>query len=214
MGFKFVSAISTEPLSLAEARAQCNITAGDTTFDTELGLYIAAARAKAENYMGAFIMQRTYDMTLDEFPSSSQSWSAWLGGQADIGFRPPAWNDSCVVPIPLSVTSVKYIDEAGVEQTLAGSAYTLDDSNWPFWLLPAVDTEWPATRAQANAVTIRVVNGYDAQSKIPGDVRAWLLLTVGFLFAHREAFDTTGKVAEIPSRFVDSLLDPYRLFTV
>ncbi len=204
MGQKLFAAPTLEPLSLADARMQCNITAGDTTYDAELAAYIAAARAKAENYMGAVIMQRTVDLTLDAFPVDD-----------DVQLeQPPAWNTQCVVPLPLSVTSVKYIDTAGTEQTLAGSAYALDDSNWPFWLLRAVDTEWPDTRDQANAVTIRVVKGYDAQSKIPGDVRVWLLLTVGFLFAHREAFDTAGKVAEIPSRFVDSLLDPYRVFTV
>jgi uncharacterized phiE125 gp8 family phage protein len=206
MGLRLITGASLEPLSLADARMQCNITAGDTTFDAELTAYIAAARAKAENYMGAVLMQRTVDQTLDRFPCADE---------ADIVVEePPAWNSRCKETLPLAISSLKYIDESGVEQTLASNLYTLEDSIWPFWVLPAVDTDWPATRSQANAVIIRMVKGYDAQSKIPGDVRAWLLLTVGFLFAQREAFDSTGKVAEIPSRFVDSLLDPYTVFTV
>jgi uncharacterized phiE125 gp8 family phage protein len=206
MGTKLIVAPTLEPLSLADARMQCNITAGDTTFDSELTAYIAAARAKAENYMGAVLMQRTVDQTLDRFP---------FANEADITIeQPPAWNSQCVSPLPLSITSISYVDEDGATQTLSGVTYALDDSNWPFWILPAVDTDWPSTQDQANAVTIRMVKGYDAQSKIPGDVRGWILLTVGYLFAQREAFDATGKVSDIPNRFVDSLLDPYRVFTV
>ena len=45
-------------------------------------------------------------------------------------------------------------------------------------------------------------------------MRAWLLLTAAFIYAQREVMVLGGKVAEIPARFVDSLLDPYRLFKV
>ena len=61
---------------------------------------------------------------------------------------------------------------------------------------------------------VRLVLGYEAQSDVPGDIRSWLLLTAAFLYVNREAFDLGGKMIEIPSRFVDSLLDPYRVLTV
>lgn len=206
MGIEIITPPAIEPLDIAEARAQCELAAGDTTWDELLNMAIAAAREAAEQRMGAVLIQRTVDQTLDRFPCA---------GEADISIEdPPAWNSRCVVACPLQVTLVSYVDEAGATQVLAGSNYTLDKSNWPFWLLPAYGVEWPATREQANALRIRVVKGYGQRADIPATVRWWLRLAVGFAFAHREQFDLTGKVAEIPGRFADSLLDPYRMFTV
>ena len=205
MGIKLIVAPTLEPVSLAEVKLQCAIDADITAHDSFItGAVIPAARAAAENYMGAILMQRTVDLTLDEFPCDGDIETE----------QPPAWNRHCVQPLPLLITSISYVDPDGVTQVLAGAAYTIDDSNWPSWTLRAVDTEWPATRVQANAVQIRMVKGYDAIAKIPADVRAWLLLTAGFLFAHREAFDMSGKMAALPSRFIDALLDPYRVFKV
>ena len=45
-------------------------------------------------------------------------------------------------------------------------------------------------------------------------MKAWILLTAAFIYAQREAMVLGGKVAEIPNRWVDSLLDPYRVFKV
>lgn len=205
MGIQLITAATLEPITVAEAKLQCQIDTSD--FDTLLPLLIAAARQKAENYMDAAIMQRTVEMTLDAFP------------EAEIRLEQPvAWNKLHgglgAVACPVSITSVNYVDTAGATQTLAGSAYSLDLSVWPFYLLPAVDTEWPDTRDQANAVTIRYQLGYDATSKVPADIRAWLLMTVDFMFANRESMVLDGKVAEIPNRWTDALLDPYRVFEV
>lgn len=201
MGLKVFTPAAIEPITLAEAKLQCQI---DTTdWDTLLPLLIAAARAKAENYMGAAIMQRTLDQTLDAFPD------------AEIALeQPPAWNNTVPLACPLSISSITYVDDAGTTQTLAGAAYTLDTSIWPFYVLPAFDTEWPSTRDQANAVTVRYVLGYSSQAAVPGDIRGWLLMTVAFLFAQRESIMMDGRVSEIPSRWTDAMLDPYRVFRV
>lgn len=216
MGLKVIVAATLDPVSLAEVKLQTKALDDD---DTLLGLIIKAATDKAEQYMGAAIMQRTLDQTLDAFPGNvaALGWSssAGLTSSAEIELaQPPAWNDKVPQPVPLSITSVSYVDVNGVAQTLAGSQYTLDDSNWPFWLLPAFNVDWPDTRDQANAVTIRYQLGYDSPAKVPGGIRAWLLMTAAFLWANREAVDVEGKMAEIPSRFIDSLLDPYRVFKV
>ena len=42
---------------------------------------------------------------------------------------------------------------------------------------------------------------------LPGDLRHWMLLQIGALFAHREAIGMSGRAAELPGRFVDRLLD-------
>ena len=207
MGTRLITAATLEPITVAEAKANA---ADDLTVNDAVlwPMLIAAARERAEQYMGAAIMQRTLEQTYDRFA---------LSGEADAGFDViPAWNKHHTGPgavaCPLTVNQVQYVDEAGTTQTLAGASYTLDETVWPFWLLPAVDTEWPATRAQANAVTVRYTVGYDAQAKVPPGIRGWLLMTTAFLFAQREAMVLDGKVAEIPNQYVDAALVPYRQF--
>lgn len=191
MGLKLFTPPASEPITLAELKAQCRVDTTDE--DTLLGLLIQAARAKAENYIGGSLITQTWEQTLDAFP------------EAEVELlRPPV----------TAITSVTYVDALGVTQTLSNTLYTLDASTFPGWLLPAFDTPWPDTRDQANAVTIRYASGYANAAAIPGDVRAWLLMTAAFLYTQREVMVLGGKVAEIPSRFIDSLLDPYRVFKV
>lgn len=191
MGLKLINAAGTEPVTLAQLKAQCRIDTSDD--DAVLTLAIAAARAKAENYTGTAIVTQTWDQTLDAFPD------------AEIELLKP--------PVT-SIASVSYVDTAGANQVLASSNYRLDDSTYPGWLLPAFNVSWPATQDQANAVTIRYVTGYANEAEVPGDMKAWILLTAAFIYAQREAMVLGGKIAEIPNRFVDSLLDPYRIFKV
>lgn len=183
-----VTAPISEPISLIEAKAHCRVDGTDD--DTLIGLYIQAARAKAENYTGSAIITQVWDQSIDEFP------------EAEIELTKP--------PVT-SITSVTYIDESGVAVVMPSTDYTLD-TTYPCWLLPAVAADWPTTRDQANAVTIRYVTGYSHPAVVPGDIRAWLLLSVGYLWAQRESHDVSGRVAEIPGNFMRSLLDPYRVF--
>lgn len=191
MGLKLITLPATEPITLAQLKAQCRVDTSDD--DAVLTLAIAAARAKAENYTGTAIISQVWEQTLDAFP------------EAEIELLKP--------PVTI-INAVTYIDASGAAQTLAGSAHALDAGTFPGWLLPAYDTSWPDTRDQANAVTIRYTTGYADANSVPGDMRAWLLLTAAFIYAQREVMVLGGKVAEIPARFVDSLLDPYRVFKV
>ena len=47
---------------------------------------------------------------------------------------------------------------------------------------------------------------------VPQDLRSWMLLTIGFLYAQREAIDATGRMVELPARFYDGLLDAHRVY--
>lgn len=191
MGLKLINVASSEPITLPQLKAQCRVDTSDD--DAVLTLAIAAARAKAENYTGTAIISQVWDQTLDAFP------------EAEIELLKP--------PVT-SINSVTYVDADGATQTLANGAYSLDNATFPGWLLPAYGTDWPETRDQANAVTIRYTTGYADTAAVPGDMRAWLLMTAAFIYAQREVMVLGGKVAEIPSRFCDSLLDPYRVFKV
>lgn len=192
MSISIVAAPSVEPVSLAEARAQCRIDGTDE--DDLLSIYIAAAREAAEHRTNRRFITQTWLQTLDEFPVTS-----------DI---------KLLVPPVASVTSVTYVDPEGTTQTLASTAYVLDANAQPAgWLLPADGTEWPDTDDVINAVQITLVCGYGASgSSVPTALRNWMLMTIGYLYAQREAIDGTGRHKEIPSRFVDGLLDPFIVY--
>lgn len=192
MALTLITPPTVEPISLEEARMQCRITAGDTTEDAVLGVYIQAARETAEHELGRALLQQTWELTLDAFPAGEIS---LVRGRA------------------LAITSVKYLDPAGALQTLDSSAYTLDAATLPGWVLPAVGTSWPATASVVNAVRIRYTAGYGtAAASVPAAVRQWLLVTVAAMYDQREALDASGRVAVLPGRFVDRLLDAERVW--
>lgn len=192
MGLIVITPAAAEPITLAEARVQCQV--DDAAHDAALTACIAGARAKCEGITQKALIFRTVEQNLDAFPSV---------GELKLRGAPAS-----------SIVSISYTDTAGDVQTMAPGTYTLDatDPHDP-WVLPAYGTTWPATRDVINAVRVRYVAGFGATgAAVPTDIRSWLLLTVAYLFSQREAFDATGKVAEIPNRFVGGLLDPWRAY--
>lgn len=191
MGLAVITPAAQEPITLAEARAQCRV--DGTEEDTLLAIYISAARASCEGLTQRPLITRTYEQTLDAFPAE------------EIALR---------VASVQSIASVKYTDTAGAEQTINSTAYTLDGTNsLQPWLLPAVGSVWPDTEETINAVRVRFVAGFGATAAdMPADVRVWLLMTVALMFNNRELVDASGKSSALPGRFVDVLLDPWRVY--
>lgn len=186
MSTRLVIPAAAEPVSLAEAKLQCRV--DDTAADTLLAIYIAAARTACENHcpLNAAKMSRliaqTWDQVLDGFPA----------GDAPI---------RCAEPPLRAVSSITYVDAAGVTQTLDPSAYVVDAATGPGWVLPAAGTSWPTTDGNTNSVTMRFTCGLAADAAgVPADIKAWLLLQV------RRSFDQAD---EPPSRHEDALLAPY-----
>jgi len=175
-------------LTLEQLRRHCKIdpptSANDA--DTDLSAALAAAQATAQHYTGISIGQQTLELALDEFPAAG---ILLLQG-----------------PV-IGITSVSYVDATGATQTLSGSAYSLDDYSTPQWLLPAVDTEWPATYQAANAVKVRYVAG---AATLDGAVAQALRLLTGLYFDNRNAADK-GALTEIPFG-VQALLDTVRIY--
>lgn len=148
----------------------------NSTDDPQLLRLISAARQAAEQALGRSIALATWETYLDEFPD-------------EIKLQWP--------PI-LTVASVTYIDEGGAPQVLDPSLYSLDNKSEPGWLLPPVETSWPATQAVANAVTVRYTAGYGASC--PDEIKQWMLLVL------RAMYDNPAGKVEL-SEFVDRLLD-------
>lgn len=182
MALKLITAPATEPVTLAEAKLQCSIdadlTAHDARFETVL---IPAAVADAEHLLGdRALITQTWEAVYDAFPAAE----LYLG-------KPPVQ----------SISSVKYIDTAGDEQTLSSSAYSLDNETDKAFILPAIDTEWPDTLDTTNAVRVRFVCGYGAASDVPALIRSYILLHIEYSYRRESMPD-----------FVARLLDRYKVY--
>ena len=188
MAHKLITAPSVEPLDATTLKTWCRIDGSDE--DTLLtSLFIPAARQACENATGRALITQTWEVVLDGWPAAS------------------------AIELPrapvLAITSVKYIDTDGVEQTMDSADYALDSDSEPGWLLPAYDTDWPEARDTANAVRVRYTAGYGAAATdVPQALRMWIALHAAGAYQAREA------VSERPLSInpaLDGLLDPYRV---
>lgn len=190
MALKLITAAALTAVSLAEAKLQCRVDASDE--DTLITAYITAATEMAEQAMGGrAIMLQTWELTLDEFPDAFQL------------TRIPA----------ASVTSLKYYDGTGVQQTLSSDSYALDaaDGYGPAYVVPAYSGSWPSTRDQVNAVALRYVAGYANAAAVPEPIKCWIKLMVAAMHANREA-ETIGNGGVLTLGFADRLLDSYKVY--
>lgn len=187
MALKLITAPTAEPVTLDEAKAQCRVE--DTASDTLLTGLIAAAREMAEQETGRALMTQTWELALDAFPA----------GEIDL------------VKVPVqSITSVKYLDGNGAEQTIANANYTLDSYGIGHWLLPAYDYDWPATLDSANAVKVRFVCGYADAASVPPGVKLWMKAQIAHWFANRESVNVGNITSKLPN--IDGLLDAARVY--
>jgi uncharacterized phiE125 gp8 family phage protein len=129
------------------------------------------------------LMVQTWDLTLDRFPPCVR-----------------------LIRLPLpplrSVTSVKYLDPDGAEQTLSADAYRVvpDDDGGMIALKPGEN--WPAVLCGPAAVTIRFVAGYDT---VPAEIRSEIVATAAWWF------DERGKVGELMDGAAERLFSYRRI---
>lgn len=179
-----------EPITLADVEAQTRIESlSDESLAVEL--FIRAVRQRAEAITRRGLVRKTEKLILDAFP---------LGGAKISLNKPPL----------VSVESVTYTDTAGVVQTLATSAYTVNIDAEPGYILPVYGTTWPYTLSHPDSVTINYTCGY-AFGTVPEAIRAWMLMNVASLYENRETV-IVGKnsLVEI-STLADALLDDFRV---
>lgn len=160
-----------QPVSLDEAKMQTrrdHVTNDDRYLED---VVIPAARDRAEKETERQFISATWELTMSGFPGCRYIELP----------RPPLQ----------SVTSVQYVDEDGATQTLSAALYTVDAPEGPRCargrILLNYDEEWPSTRCQENAVTVRFVAGYgDTYEAIPPRLKMGMLLDIGTLYEIRE----------------------------
>jgi uncharacterized phiE125 gp8 family phage protein len=180
----------TEPVSLAEAKADRRYTATDQ--DAGITATIAAARDYVEQRVGYALVTQTRRATLDCFPPCCAC------------IKIPGRN--------IAVTSLKYIDKTtGTQLTLDPAAYVVDASGKYARIAPAYGTRWPLTRSQPGAVKVDFTSGVAANA-VPPSLKQAILLVIGDLFENREgAAYQPGLTVGVENPAVENLIYPHRI---
>jgi uncharacterized phiE125 gp8 family phage protein len=189
MSLKRITQPSSEPVLLADVKAQLSIATADTLVDAIITRRITEARQWAENFMGRTIMPSNWEVVLDQFPQEIEL------------FYPPA----------TAIVSITYIDTASVTQTMDAADYYLDEDAVPNWVLPAYGEQWPDTLDTANAVRVRYTAGYDDAASVPGQIKEAIMLTIGHWMRYQGAVESGLNITRIPNA-VECLLTPYKVF--
>lgn len=194
-----IVAPAAEPISLLEARQHLKIDDTNVADDALIAALIVAARQRAEHETGRRLITQVWDLVLDGFPPASQ-----------------AIELSSSLIQAQSIVQINYLDAGGVVRAVPLDAFALDAFTLPGYVIPRDGHAWPADAAgTVNSVRVRVACGYGAlPNDVPMAIRQWILLQLGAMYEHREAFVTGKSVAELPAGFVDRLLDPYRVWTL
>ena len=175
-----------QAISTAELRLQSRADTDSTSEDVLFVGWIAAAVNLAQHQTGRSIGVQTLELALDSFPV--------------------CWIDLLNGPVS-SITSIKYIDVAGVEQTLSPATYTLNDYGLIHAAVLKPGNSWPAVDGSVNGVKVRYIAG-----NLDPAVKVALFLIVANWYAHREA-STPVNLNEIPMG-AQALLDTVKIWAV
>jgi uncharacterized phiE125 gp8 family phage protein len=157
-----IEAPEDEMIALADVKKALGIsgTSQDNALQFALDAAIAALDPSSGGWLGRALMPQTWELQLLSFNDRRAGLRSHHNLQA--------------IPLPypplLSIVSVKYLDMAGADQTLAlGAGYRVLGVGQVFSrqaIAPPYGGSWPATRVDDAAVRIRYTCGYDDDANV------------------------------------------------
>lgn len=163
-GLQRTTGPTVEPLSLAEAKDHCEIAASEKAHDGKLIDFIAAAREVVENDTQSSLLNQTFTLSLDEFPSDGNIW---------IPMKPLQ-----------SVSSITYYDEANAQQTLSSSVYGVNTARR--LVFRDYNQSWPNHVVKSGGIVVTFVAGYGTYAaNVPAILKHMIKLRVSHAFEHR-----------------------------
>jgi uncharacterized phiE125 gp8 family phage protein len=149
-----------EVVTIATVRSQTRIDADDAANLTRLASLIGVAGEHLEGYCGTAMTTRTVRVRCDSFADFER-----------LPFGPVQ-----------SITSISYVDSAGVDQILDPAAYEVRIDALEASIAQAFAMAWPTTRA-GSRITIIAVIGY---ATVPRVIEQAALLLIASMFETRE----------------------------
>jgi uncharacterized phiE125 gp8 family phage protein len=164
MELRLITASTGPPLTLRDAQDQVRDYRDEHGTELLRKLNAATEYCQRDVWGKRQFMPATFEMDVENFPGNN--------GRITLP-HPPA----------KGVTSVKYYDTDGVQQTLSSTAYdTVLPTHEPGFVEPAYGEVWPTTRARADAVTVRYVAGYASRADVPAGVKEAILMKTEQLY--------------------------------
>lgn len=157
---ELVTAPTSKPVTLEQARTQVFLASDDTTHDTELTDIIDVAVEQWESDTDSVLMSRTLRVYLEVFSDD----------EIYLPSRPVQ-----------SITSVLYYDDLDTQRTLATSVYDLDKGARAVRL--KFNQVWPSVSTRWDAAQVNYVAGYSSANDVPNIAKRAVLLLVGYYFA-------------------------------
>jgi len=161
-------------LLLATIADNTTTTYTDNTADASLGAQAPTTNTTADPHLTSLLISaREYGETFTHRAFITQTWDDKRDGF-------PCEDNFLELPLAplISLTSVTYVDPAGVTQTLSASLYTVDapvgPKARPGRVVLAYGQVWPSTRDVVNAVVVRFVAGYGAAAAVPSLIKTCL----------------------------------------
>ncbi|MYM25777.1 hypothetical protein GTP46_24420 [Duganella sp. FT135W] len=180
------TAPSVLAVTLEDAKGALRVDGDD--LDAQITIGVKGIIADLEQEIGQCVMKQTWEVRLPYFPPDG----------------------AIKLPHPvISITSLNYIDAAGVTQTIAGPGYRLNKSRYASTLTPARGESWPATAEDDAAVIVVVQAGYGESSEdTPEEIELYILAKLA------EQFDPATRLERdtVQSNFVTGLLDRCRSY--
>jgi uncharacterized phiE125 gp8 family phage protein len=215
LSINLVTPPAVEPVSLATAKTHLRIDYDNSAEDALITAFIVAARQYAEKITHRAFFNQTWTLNLDCFPIYP-----WWSGTIQASNPRTNWlarygilrGQQILLPKPhlASVTSIKYVDVTGTQQTLSDTGYYVDNTSEPARLVPMPGLCWPATQTyMPGSVQITYVTGsYGDGTTVntcPQTVCMAILLLVAHFYTNREA--TSGANLKNIPLGVEALLD-------
>lgn len=153
------------PVSLQEIRAHTRVTNHDD--DANLKTYMEEATEYIEDLSRKQLITQTWRVTGYN----------WPGSIIELPKRPL-----------VSVTTVKYTDSAGDQQTVDSGLYTVDTDATPGRIILNHNETWPSNRGHTNDIEITFVCGFgDEGSDVPPGLKHAIKMMVAYRNENREA---------------------------
>jgi uncharacterized phiE125 gp8 family phage protein len=151
-----------EAIDIDNARDFLGIEGTDS--DIRIDALIKSARIEFENSRGCAMISSTWEIVLNEFPCRD--------------LRIPMLNEfpcrDLRIPMLISVTSIKYLDSAGVEKTLADTVYRytaagIDGGIGRVQL--RYGQVWPTVYPERDSVKVRYLAGWATATAVPEPIK-------------------------------------------
>ena len=174
---------ATEPVTVAEFKAQLNMSTSYTAEDTFLGACITAARQWVELRIGQSIISQTRVQTLDRFPSSDC---------VELLYGPVT-----------AVTSITYYDSTNTQQTFSSDSYWTDLRR----VVPrvVVKVNWPTISDKPGGIDITYTAG---MSTVPESIKQAIKLLATHFYQNRVPEVQGASIGRLEFA-VEGLLSPY-----